>query len=153
MKDIFIDTNIAKSFASPISSHYKMLIQWLITYNNDSDDAFLVLSKKLYNEYVDSCKNCIKPNCIVLIVEKLRREGRLNNFSNKQIKQFSNTYFRPVVLRNLRSNQKDRYHIQIVLLSSRKIALTKDVNFTYDLTHFPRFRATVADCPSKISYI
>lgn len=152
MKDIFIDNNIAKDFATPINPYYKPLIKWLFDYNKNEDDAFLVLSKKLMNEYVASAQSCIKSTNIVLIVDKLTREGRINRFSNNDIKQFMTSTYKPKVLRDLRSSYKDRFHIPIILLSDRKMALTKDVNLGFDLEHFPKHSVTVADCPSKVDY-
>jgi len=152
MKDIFIDNNIAKDFATPINPYYKPLIKWLFDYNKNENDAFLVMSKKLMNEYVASAQNCMKSTSIVVIVSKLTREGRINPFSNSDIKEFMSSEYKPKVLRKLRSNFKDRYHIPIVLLSERKIALTKDVNFSFDLENFPKYNVIVEDCPSKVDY-
>jgi len=152
MKDIFIDNNIAKDFATPVNLNLKELIKWLITYNDDEDDAYLVLSKKLMNEYVASSQNCLKSTGITTIIFKLTREGRINSFTNQEIKGFIASYFKPKTVKKLRCNQKDRLHIPIVLLSNRNIAITKDVDFAHDLVNFPKYKATVTDCPSKINY-
>ena len=152
MKDIFIDNNVAKDFATPINPNYKDLIRWLITYNDDDDDAYLVLSKKLMNEYVASSQSCFKSTAITTIISKLTREGRINSFENKEIKTFISTFYKAKVVKRLRSNQKDRFHIPIVVLSNRQIAITIDANFAYDLVNFPKSNITVSDCPSKINY-
>ncbi|WP_179333159.1 hypothetical protein [Winogradskyella costae] len=152
MKDIFIDNNIAKDFATPINPDYKELIRWLITYNNNEDDAYLVLSQKLMNEYIASSQSCFKSTAITLIVDKLTKEGRINSFENKEIKAFISTFYKAKVLKKLLSNHKDRFHIPIVVLSNRQIALTIDANFAHDLVNFPKSNVTVSDCPSKINY-
>jgi hypothetical protein len=152
MKDIFIDNNIAKDFATPINPNYKELIKWLINCNNNDNDAYLVLSKKLMNEYVASSQRCIKSTAITTIISQLTREGRINSFSNKDIKDFISSFYKAKVVKKLLSNQKDRLHIPIVLLSERQIALTIDANFSTDLINFPKSNVTVSDCPSKINY-
>jgi hypothetical protein len=152
MKDIFIDNNIAKDFATPITPAYKKLIEWVLAYNQNTDDAHLVLSQKLMKEYIASSQNCLKSTAIAIIVTKLTKEGRINSFTNKQIDNFISTYYKPKILKKLLSNHEDRLHIPIVLLSNRKLALTKDANFTTDLLNFPKHTVIVSDCPSKIDY-
>ena len=72
--------------------------------------------------------------------------------TNADIKNFKNKYFTKTVERGLRSNQEDRHHIPVVLLSERKFALTNDRNFTYDLEHFPGFRVLVSSRPENLPY-
>lgn len=69
---------------------------------------------------------------IPTIIGKLTRERRLTKITNADIKGFQNIYFTKTVERNLRSNQEDRNHIPVELLSERKFALTNDRNFTFD---------------------
>lgn len=85
-------------------------------------------------------------------MDKLTREGRLVNVSNEEIKKFKNKYFTKAVEKKLRSNNEDRNHIPVVLLSERKYALTKDKNFTYDLENFPGFKVLVSSHPENIPY-
>lgn len=85
-------------------------------------------------------------------MDKLTREGRLVNVSNEVIKKFKNKYFTKAVEKKLRSNNEDRNHIPVVLLSERKYALTKDKNFTYDLENFPGFKVLVSSHPENIPY-
>ena len=59
-------------------------------------------------------------------------ERRLTKITNADIKGFQNKYFTKTVERTLRSNQENRNHIPVVLLSERKFALTNDRNFTFD---------------------
>ncbi|MDY6785065.1 MAG: hypothetical protein SW833_21400 [Cyanobacteriota bacterium] len=72
-KDIFIDNNIAKNFANPLDPEYKKLIKWLLTQN----DAYLVVSVKLLQEYKSTCANATSPTSIPLIIDRLTRDGRL----------------------------------------------------------------------------
>ncbi len=69
---------------------------------------------------------------IPTIIGKLTRERRLTKITNADIKGFQNKYFTKTVERTLRSNQENRNHIPVVLLSERKFALTNDRNFTFD---------------------
>ena len=152
MKDIFIDNNVAKDFATPVEDNYKKLIKWILTYNKNENDAYLVVSTKLINEYYSSSQNCLKSTAISNIVVKLTREGRINSFKNKDIKDFMKKEFQKKITKKLLSNTEDRWHIPIVLLSERKIALTIDGNFKHDLENFPKYNVIVSDCPSKIDY-
>ncbi len=153
MKDLFIDNNIAKNFANPVDPNYKELINWLSLYNKDSkDNAFLVVSNKLLEEYLDSSRNCSKPSSIPMIIAKLNREGRLNKFSNSDIQQFHETYFTKSVIRRLLSNKKDHSHLAIVLMSERRFALTIDDNFYRDLLSFKKFKVVVEKRPERLNY-
>ena len=87
-----------------------------------------------------------------LIINLLTQQGRLNRISNDQIKEFKQKYFTNKVKRRLTSNEEDREHIPVVLLSDRKYALTLDEKFTADLLNFPSFTATIAKKPSGIPY-
>ena len=56
-KDIFIDNNIACRFSNPMDPEMKKLIYWIQKYVAGSEDnAILVVSQKLLNEYFASCK-------------------------------------------------------------------------------------------------
>jgi hypothetical protein len=152
MKDIFIDNNIAKDFSTPINPNYKDLIKWVLTFNDTDNDAYLVLSKKLLTEYVASAQNCIKSTSMPIIIDKLTKEGMINSFTNDEMKAFISKTFKAKIVKKLRSNNKDRFHIPIVLLSNRKIVITKDINFTSDLVNFPKYTVQVSSCPSLINY-
>ncbi len=152
-KDIFIDTNIAKDFTNPINQEYIKLIDWLLKYEEGSENnAFLAVSKKLLSEYFRSAMNAHTKTCIQVIISQLQIKGRLLIFTNEQIKEFQKKYFSKKVIRNLRCNQEDRNHIPIVLLSERKYALSKDNNFTYDLLNFPGFSVRVEQSPERLNY-
>ncbi|MCP5103556.1 MAG: hypothetical protein GY950_09265 [bacterium] len=155
-KDIFIDTNIAKNFSNPMDKEYRKLIQWLMTFNPDDlgKNAYLVVSNKLlaeYNRSVLSSTSTIGTN-IHVIIGKLNREGRLIIIKNAGIKEFQREHFTRKVIKKLRSNNEDRDHIPVVLLSDRKFALSRDDDFIYDLLHFPGFKARAEKRPEKLPY-
>lgn len=155
--DIFIDNNIASKFSNPADQEYKNLIRWLMDNHNlaqgqDDDRAYLVVSRKLIAEYGRSCQTASGATSIHVIINKLTQEGRLVFISNQNIKNFKNLYFTKVIERKFRSNQEDRDHIPVVLLSERKYALSYDKNFTYDLEHFPGFKVIVRSRPEDLQY-
>ena len=152
-KDIFIDNNIACRFANPMDPEMKKLINWIMKNEEGSDDnAILVVSDKLLHEYMASSQGAYDSTSIPMIVDKLTKEGRLLKISNAEIKEFQCTYFKKKVEKALRSNQEDRNHIPVVLLSDRKFALTNDEKFTYDLEHFPGFQVLVSSRPENLPY-
>ena len=155
-KDIFIDNNIAKNFSNPLDPEYKQLIKWLIEFNSNpqkhDDNAHLVISQKLIAEYYRTMGHAASGNNIAVIINLLTQQGRLNRITNEQIKGFKQKYFTNKIKRRLTSNEEDREHIPVVLLSDRKYALTLDEKFTDDLLNFPSFTATVGKKPSDIPY-
>jgi len=145
-KDIFIDTNIACKFSVIENKEDLKLVNWLLTYDSDNelkDDiyAYLVVSKKLLNEYLGSSKDATSLTNIANIIGEMQKQGRLSMFSKQQIEQFQNKYFKKHI--KLRSNKKDWDHIPIILMSDRKYVLTLDENFTYDLLNFPGYKDKV----------
>lgn len=119
-KDIFIDTNIACRFTNPMDPEMKKLIAWIMKYDeNSQDNAVLVVSDKLLHEYLASCTGAYGTTSIPMIVNKLTQEGRLTKISNDNIKAFQKMYFTKRVKKVLRSNNEDRNHIPVVLLSER----------------------------------
>ena len=154
-RDLFIDNNIASKFNNPADPHYKELIEWLKdnhVITDEDDRAYLMVSKKLLAEYYRSCRAARGATAIPAIIDKLGREGRLVKISNDQIKEFKQEYFTPKVIRKLRSNKEDRDHIPVVLLSERKYALARDINFTSDLEGFPGFSVFVCKRPEDMPY-
>ena len=154
MKDIFIDNNIAKNFANPLDPEYKRLVKWLKTYDEGDHigNAFLAVSKKIIVEYKKTCGASLSDNAIVAIVDLLTRQGRLNNITNDQIKEFRATYFTKKVCRRLMSNWKDHDHIPVVLLSYRKFAISIDDKFVHDVIHFPGYKAIAVKKPQDLNY-
>ncbi|AYL95007.1 hypothetical protein [Mucilaginibacter celer] len=151
-KDIFIDNNAAIRFTNPPSDAYKELIQWLNTFSGTDDDAYLVISPKILGEYTASLGGSNKNNNMLFIIDKLTREGRLQKFSNNQIKEFHEQHFSNKILRKLSCNQKDRFHIPIILLSDRKMALIEDKAFLNDIINFPGYDVHAASNPDALNY-
>ncbi len=154
MKDIFIDNNVAKNFANPLDPEYKKLVAWLKAYNgnNHLGNAYLAVSKKIIVEYKKTCGASLSDNAIVAIVDLFTRQGRLNNITNDQIKDFRARYFTKKICRHLRSNWKDHDHIPVVLLSYRKLAISIDDKFVHDVLHFPGFQAIAVKKPQDLNY-
>lgn len=161
MKDIFIDNNIAKNFATPVDVEYKELIKWLIEYDSDKvlknpaekeNYAHLVVNQKILVEYLRSSYNCHKATAIPTIIALLTKQGRIIKFDNNTIKEIKDKKFTKVILRKLLSNEEDHCHICTVINSSRKKALSNDENFTKDLSNFPGIKILVTDRPEKINY-
>jgi ABC-type methionine transport system ATPase subunit len=156
-KDIFIDNNIASKFSNPQDEEYKKLTEWLMKFNqndikNKDNYAHLVVSKKLLQEYYHSAMHAKSNTSIPVIIDKLQREGRLINISNQQIEDFKKNHFTKTIINKLRSNEEDRNHIPVVLLSDRKYVLTYDDKFSYDLQSFKGFTVIVEKRPEKIPY-
>lgn len=156
-RDIFIDNNIASRFANPADFEFKELIRWLmdnhaIPEGDEDDRAYLVVSNKVLVEYLRSSRDAIGATAIPMIIDKLTSEGRLVRITNQQIKDFKSKYFTKVVERKLTSNNEDREHIPVVLLSDRKYALTNDAKFADDLVNFPGFHVIVSERPELIPY-
>lgn len=154
LKDIFIDNNIAKNFSNPLDLEYKKLIRWLIKDNrqNPSNNGYLVVSPKLIAEYQRTARNSFSPTNIVIIIDRLTREGRLIKISNQAIKDFKQKYFTKKVVRKLMCNHEDREHIPVVLLSHRKYALSLDDKLIYDLRNFPGFTVLAEKRPEDLPY-
>ena len=156
-KDIFIDNNIASKFSNPQDKEYIKLTQWLLKFDendieNKDNYAHLVVSQKLLVEYYRSAMAASSDTSIPMIINKLQSQGRLNNISNQDIRDFQTSHFTNAVKRKLRSNNEDRKHIPLVLLSDRKYALTRDDNFKYDLENFSGFNVRVEKKPSNLPY-
>jgi|GEM_PF-723704 len=161
MKDIFIDNNVAKNFATPIDPHYKELIQWINEYDEELvekepekllDYANLVVSQKLLVEYLKSSRDCSKPNAIPSIISRLQIQGRLQKKTKTEIEEFKNQHFSKKIEKSLLSNIEDHIHIVCVLISNRKLCLTYDDNLTADLKGFPGHNVEVEKRPENLNY-
>jgi hypothetical protein len=154
LKDIFIDTNVAKNFNNPMDPEYKRLIRWIINYNeiNHNDNAHLVISNKLLIEYYRTASHSPSPSNIAAIIDKLSREGRIIKITNIQIKGFKRIHFTKRIRRILTCNINDRDHIPVVLLSYRKMALSLDNNFLSDLLKFKGYKVIAGRRPQDIPY-
>ena len=157
-KDIFIDNNIATRFSNPQDKEYIKLTKWLMYYDlddveNKDNYAHLVVSQKLLVEYCRSAYGSSSDTAIPAIIDKLTREDRLVKITKQEIADFKAAYFKPVVVRKLKSNNEDRDLIPVVLLSDRKFALTYDQNFTDDLEDFPGHTVRVEKRPENLPYL
>ena len=152
-KDIFIDNNIATKFAGTTNVHYQEIANWLM----ETPDAYLVISESLRKEYFRSNEHCNKSFSIISIYHTLIAAGRLISKSKQEIELFKNKYFDKKVWRGLRCKRKgsdDPSHMALVYLSDRRMALSDDINFIFDLQNFPRFgsKVTAASWPSNLDY-
>jgi hypothetical protein len=84
------------------------------------------------------------------IVNKMTREGRHIKISNAKIKDFQKEHFAKKVLRLLLSNEEDREHIPVVMLSERQFVLAYDINFTQYLKKFIGFKGQVEKRPENL---
>jgi hypothetical protein len=142
-KDVFVDNNVAKNFCNPVDQNYKDFITWL------RDEGYLVVTNKILSEYVGSTGGSSSATNIVVIIDRLTRDGRLIRFSSQQLEGFN---FKAGIKRALRSNRKDHPHIKAVLLSDRKLALSLDNNFRHDLNNFPGHLAVARERPEELNY-
>lgn len=154
MKDIFIDADIANTFANTTEECKVDLINWLL---ND-DNAFLVVTNALRGEYLGGNENCDKEFSISHIYLVLMGMERINPISNQQIKDFQKKHFIWNEITCKRKGSHDPDHIAAILLSERKFAIVKDGKFHNDLLNFhPKKKIkgraiTVVNCPSKIDF-
>jgi len=154
MKDIFIDTNVAIRFANPLDENFKELVRWLFNYDelNLTNNAYLVVSNKLIQEYCQSNRNCSKPTSIPILVDKMTRENRLFKIENQALDQFMTQNFKPKIIKRFLSNVKDHFHIALILMSPRKYALARDDNFIHDLESYAGYLVTVRKRPEDLDY-
>ena len=160
-KDIFIDNNIAKNFANPADPEYKKLIKWLLKFDKNIDfeqNAQLVLSQKIINEYFESSGGAKSVSNIVVIVNILTKQGRINEFTSKEIKDFQKKYYTAQIIKRFKNfrldnqNNKDRNHLPIILMSDRKKALIIDDKFYKTVNDFPKFNAQAEKKPREEFY-
>ena len=114
-----------------------------------------MLSKKIRNEYLESSGAAKSKSNISTIVNMLTKQGRVNEFSTKQIKEFQNKHFKKRIVEKFKLNpaNRDSNHLPIVLMSERKKALTIDKDFTNALLNFPKFKAEVESKPREEFYL
>ena len=141
--DLFVDSNLSGHFAKPVKAEYHELIQWLMK------EGCLVVCQSLVREYVTAVRGADSDTMLPVIVNRLQRDGRLRRFSKHELQAFR---IPPSVQRRLRSNRADHDLIKIVLLSDRKLGLSKDQNLARDINTLPGHQARVARTPSEINY-
>ncbi len=138
MKDIFIDTNIAKNFTNPLDPEYKRLIVWL------KNKGVWVVNQKLLVEYGRTNQN------IIVLTNVLLREGRLVKIEKAQLEEikFSKTYEK-----RLRSNAEDWYHLKTIWLSVRKLGIVIDEGLRTDINNSPRQNGVQPQAVSRPEHI
>ena len=70
LKDIFVDTNLAKNFCNPVDPDLKEFIRWLFF------QGALVVTNKIIAEYDASCRNARSRSSILVIVAHQTRKNR-----------------------------------------------------------------------------
>lgn len=144
MDDIFIDNRASHNFKNPMTPEYREFYNWLLT------KGVLLLSHKIINEYNRSNNGCSKDSNILSIITDLHAKSRTKMIKNNQIEDFKNKHKRH--FRNCRCNNADRFHIPVIMLSDRKLALIIDIDFCHDVNNFPGYNATAKDNPSNLNY-
>jgi len=138
MKDIFIDTNIAKNFTNPLDPEYKKLISWL------KEEGVWVVNQKLLIEYGRTNQN------IAVLTNELNKRGRLIKFEKSELDtiQFSKTYEK-----QLRSNGEDWVHLKTIWLSVRKIGIIIDEGLRRDVNASPKQQGIQPQAVSRPEHI
>jgi len=80
-------------------------------------------------------------------LDRLIRSGRYTKKTNQEIRVYDDRHNR------YRCNYEDRVHVKYVMLSDRRLVLSQDNNFIYDVNHFPRTGAQEAKMSSLIPYV
>lgn len=140
MDDIFVDDCVAVKLENPLDPRFVGFVKWL------SAVGVLVTSKKILSEYNRSLSKG-GPSTFITVLNELQKDGRIRFFSNGDLKDFPISSH---VARKLRSNKGDWWHIRAVMLSDEHRALSFDVNFKFDLTHFPGYSAKAGSYPEDI---
>lgn len=147
MNDIFLDNNIVKHFTPPLTQEYKELASWLY------EEGALVVSQKLLNEYIHGLSHVkFEDQTILGIINKLTQQGRLNKIENRQL---SNLIIPKRREKKFLSNREDHFHIKTILLSYRKLAISKDNNLCTDINNHPKvdkIKPRAANKPTGINY-
>ena len=141
--DLFVDADRSGHFSRPVDPAYRKLIDWL------RSDGHLVVCQSLLREYHDAVRGSSVPTTLVALVEHLQRLGRLKHFGKGAIEAFR---IKKRISRGLRSQQKDRDHMKIVLLSDRKLGISGDIDFCHDVNNYPGYSANVRRHPSEVPY-
>jgi hypothetical protein len=122
MKDIFIDTNIAKNFKNPIDPEYKKLLAWLRT------SGVWVVNQKLLVEYGRTNQT------ILVLINELQKQGRLVKVEKSELDSIK---FRKAYKKSLKSNGEDWVHLKTIWLSVRKIGIVIDNGLREDVNSSP----------------
>lgn len=142
IKDIFVDDCIAVRLENPLDIKLKSFLEWLEV------NGSLVLTPKIIAEYQASLSLCAG-STFLTILNKCISEGRCVEFTNQDLKLFR---FKKKDSSKLRSNTKDHWHLKAVMLSPRKIAVSRDNNFIHDVNNFPGYGATADKDINNLKY-
>jgi hypothetical protein len=142
MKDIFIDTNIAKNFTNPLDPIYKKLLRWLTT----DVQSHWVVNQKLLVEYGRTNQT------ILVLIDQLQRQGRL---IKKEKAELNAVPFPKQYERKLHSNSEDWVHLKTIWLSHRKIGIIIDEGLRHDVNQSPKqggIQPKAFSRPEEINY-
>jgi hypothetical protein len=142
-RDIFVDNTVAKNFCNPLDPEYKEFICWLFFQGS------LVVSNKILAEYHRTCAGSQSRSNILAVIAAQTRRGRLRKFENADLAEIK---FDKARLRRLKRNREDYLHLKLVILSRRRLALTNDQNFEWDVNYFPGIGARASNRPEKLPY-
>jgi|SRR5579862_7757068 len=143
LKDIFVDTNLAKNFCTPVDPELKEFIRWLFYQGS------LVVTNKVLREYCEACQGAASQSSILVIIAHQTKKRRLVKFTNNNLLEVS---FTKAELRIIKCNREDHEHLKAVYLSKRKMALTRDKKFAKDVVSLPRIRGMAAPRPQDLPY-
>jgi hypothetical protein len=143
LKDIFVDTNLAKNFCNPVDPDLKEFIRWLFYQGS------LVITTRILREYCDTCQGAASQSSILVIVAHQTKKRRLAKITNPEL---AAVVFTNAEIRVITCNPKDHDHLKAVHLSRRKLALTRDKKFADDVVSLPRIRGTAAGRPQDLPY-
>lgn len=141
--DLLVDNSIAKNFCNPLDPHYKELIKWLY------HEGELVVTQRLIIEYHASTGSSFSETNVVAIIAKLTRDGRLRKVTKNELDAFR---IQNRVRKRLRSNTKDWDYLKAVMLSVRRLALSMDRDFVFDVNNFPGYAARAERRPEDLPY-
>ncbi len=118
LKDIFIDTNIAKNFSNPLDPEYKKLILWL------RNKGTWVVNQKLLVEYGRTNQT------ILVLINELQKVNRLKKYEKSEL---DTIIFKKSYEKKLSSNNEDWTHLKTIWLSVRKIGIIIDIGLRDDV--------------------
>jgi hypothetical protein len=143
MKDIVIDTNIAKNFANPISSSYQIFIKWLKEEGSIAYCQYLLCEYMRTNQYSTSLTN------ICALLDMQVRNKRANRITNSMIKKCK----LPKSFSKIKkSHKKDEEILKTVILSHRKMLISKETTLNIDVVNYPRIKGKAFTDPHQDIY-
>ena len=121
-KDIVVDANVMRLYDKPKDPIIVSLFVWI------KERGVLTVNQKLVNEYRSICRDIV-----MILLNQLNRDGRLNHISKSQLSAF--TYDRNF---KYTCNGKDIVHARTVFLSHRKRCIAFDKKLRADINAFKR---------------